>query len=94
MAGTGHIQDIEVILVDQTVEVDINEIQAGRRAPVTQQARLDVLRPERLAEKRVVLEIDLPDGQVVGGSPIRVESRELVERERLFAHDSSRVGPD
>jgi hypothetical protein len=43
---------------------------------VAEEPRLDVLRPERLGEQRVVHEVDLTDGQIVGGSPVGVDFRE------------------
>src|SRR5258708_21424142 len=53
MAGTGHIHYIEVVLVDQTIEVDIDKIQTGRRAPVPKQTRFDLFSLYRLPEKRL-----------------------------------------
>ena len=59
----------------------------GRGAPVAEQPRLDVLRPERLAQQRVVLQIDLADGQVVRGPPVGVEEVELARRQHpLILH--------
>ena len=50
----------------------IDEIQSRRGAPVAQQARLDVFQLQRLAKKRIFVEIDLPNGKIVGGAPIGV----------------------
>ncbi|MGY4446679.1 hypothetical protein ACVWZR_001339 [Bradyrhizobium sp. i1.3.1] len=44
---------------------------------MAEQARLDVLRPQRLAQQRIVEQIDLPDGEVVRGAPIAIEQIEL-----------------
>src|SRR5437879_5895823 len=52
----------------------------GRRGPVPEKSRFDVLRPQRLAEERVLPEIYLSDGEVVGGTPVRVEGEEGVVR--------------
>ena len=52
----------------------------GRRAPVAEQPRLDVLRLERLAQQRVVEQVDLADRQVVGRAPVGVDPAELVGR--------------
>jgi hypothetical protein len=43
---------------------------------MTQQASLDVAGLKRFVEQRVVDQIDLADGEVVGGAPIRVYSPE------------------
>ena len=37
---------------------------------------------QRLAQQRVVEQVDLPDGQVVRGAPPGVEARELLARQR------------
>src|SRR5699024_9332916 len=45
--------------------------------PVPEQARFDVLTLQRLAQERVVLEVDLAHGEVVRGPPPGVERLEL-----------------
>ena len=70
-------------LRDHAVQVHVDEVQARRRAPVAEQPRLDVLARERLAQQRVVEQVDLADRQVVGGAPERVEIAELRSRERV-----------
>src|SRR5262249_31180525 len=54
----------------------------GRRAPVAEQPRLDVLPLERHLEQRVVEEVDLADRQVVGGPPVGVHLPQLVGAQR------------
>jgi hypothetical protein len=46
--------------VDQPVQVRVDEVQAGRRAPVAQQSRLDVLDLQGLAQQRIPQKVDLP----------------------------------
>ena len=48
VAGAGDENHVQIMLPDQTVEMDVDEIKARRRAPVAQQARLDVLGLQRL----------------------------------------------
>jgi len=55
----------------------VDEVQAGRGAKVSQQSRLDVLDLQRLAEKRIGIEINLADGKVVGGAPVGVDLAQL-----------------
>jgi hypothetical protein len=66
------------MLPDQPVQMDVDEVQPGRRAPVAEQPRLDVIELERRGEQRVVEEIDLPDRQVVGRAPLGVDAVQLV----------------
>jgi hypothetical protein len=82
----GDVECVEVVLLDHPVQVGIDEVQAGRGAPVPEEPRLDVLLRERLLEQRVVVEIDLADRQVVGGAPVRIDEREFLVRERASHH--------
>jgi hypothetical protein len=72
MPRTGDVNHVEVVFVDHPVQVDIDEIQTRRGSPMTQESRLDVVFSERLLEQRIVVEIDLADREVIGGSPVRI----------------------
>jgi hypothetical protein len=73
---------VEVALPDDPVQMRVDEVEAGRRPPVAEEPRLDVLRLERLAQERVGHEVDLPDRQVVGGAPVGVDRPEAIGSER------------
>ncbi len=93
VAGAGEVDHLLVRLADQPRRVGVDERQAGARAPVAEQTRLDVVRDERALEQRVRTQVDLGDGEVVVGPPPGVEGCELVigrVRERL----DERVGGD
>src|SRR5262249_56048318 len=60
------VDHVEVVLVNNSVEVNVDEVQAWRRPPVAEEPWLDVILCERLLEQRVVVEIDLADGKVIG----------------------------
>ena len=77
MAGAGDIDHVEIELLDQPIEVRIDEVESRRRAPVPEQARLDVLLLQRLAQQRIVEQVDLADGQIVRGAPVGVDERSL-----------------
>ena len=53
------------MLLDDSIEMNVDEIEARRRAPVTEQPRLDVGWQEWISQEWVVIEIDLPDRQIV-----------------------------
>ena len=78
VARSGHVQGLDVPVDDRPVEVCPEEGQPGGGAPVPEQPRLDVLEPQRLAQQRVVEQVDLPDGQVVGRAPPGVEQSQPV----------------
>jgi hypothetical protein len=79
----GHVDDAQVPLPDRAVEVDVDEVEPGRRAPVTEEPWLDVLPLERLAQQGVVHQVDLPDGEVVGRPPVGVH---LLENPVVLQH--------
>ena len=43
VTGTGNVNHIQIVFVDQPVQMNIDEIEPRRGAPVPEQARLDVL---------------------------------------------------
>src|SRR5580698_4189136 len=43
MTGPNDIDHVQIVVLDQPVEMDIEEIQPRRRAPVTEQTGLDML---------------------------------------------------
>src|SRR5436190_22872322 len=53
---------------------------------MAEQARLDVLGPKRLPKQRIVLQIDLTDGEIVRGAKVRVDASELVTGWILVRH--------
>ena len=80
MPGTGDVDHVQIVLLDHPVQMDVDEVQTGRGAPVAQEPRLDVLLGQRLLEQGVVVEINLADRQVVGGAPVRVHQRPFLVR--------------
>jgi hypothetical protein len=71
--GADHVDHVEIESVDDAIQVRVEEVQARRGAPVTEQARLDVLARERLLEQRIVEQVDLPEREVVRSAPERVD---------------------
>ena len=81
MAGAGDVDHVEIVFLDQPIEVHVDEVEARRRAPMPEKARLDVLLLERLTQQRIVEQIDLADGQIVGGAPVGVDERAFAFRQ-------------
>ena len=82
MAGARDVDRVQVARLDLPVEVRVDEVQARRGAPVAEQPRLDVLVAQRLAHQRVVEQIDLPHGEVVGGTPVGVDQVKVATGKR------------
>jgi len=72
VTGTDDVNHVQIAFLDQPVEMNIDEVEASGGAPVSEQAGLDVLALERAFQQWIVLQIDLPDAEVVCGAPIRV----------------------
>src|SRR5438477_405191 len=74
--GTGDEDHVQILALDDPVEVGVEEVEPRGGAPVAEQPWLDVLAPQRLTQERVVEEVDLPDGEIVGRAPVGVDVRE------------------
>ena len=61
MTRTDHVDHVQVMRRDQPIEMDVEEIQPRRRAPVSKKPRLDVRECERLFEQWISAQIDLAD---------------------------------
>src|SRR5215475_1919690 len=72
MPGARDVDHVEIALLDHPVQVNVDEIQARRRSPMTEKPRLDVVLCERFFEQRIVIQVDLADREVVGGPPVRI----------------------
>ena len=91
VAGAGDVDDAEVVRLDHAVQVDVEEVEPCRSAPVSQESRLDVVEREPLLEQRVVVQIDLSDGEIVRRAPIAVHRAKLFSGQRILlrAHGAS-----
>ncbi len=76
---------VQVAVVDHPVQVDIDEVQPRRGAPVPQQPRLDVLKPQRLPEQRVVQQVYLAHGEVIRRPPPGVHALQRIGGQGRFA---------
>ena len=93
VSGTGHVDHVEVVLLDDPVQVDVDEVLPGRRAPVPQQHALHVLRDQGAFQQRIVVEIDLADRQVVGSAPVSVHRAEQLRSESVRCHRLTSKAP-
>jgi hypothetical protein len=83
MSGAAYVDGVEGARLDDAVEVHVNEVQAGGRAPMTEQPRLDVGELERTLEQGIVEQVNLPDRKVVRRAPPGIHQLELRGRQRL-----------
>ena len=91
VAGTGEVDHVQVVLVDDPVEVCIDEVLTRDSAPVTNDLFLDLGRFERLFQQGGVQKIQLAGGQIVRGPPVGVYLFQLGRRQGSFpGHPGSR----
>ena len=90
VSGTGQEDHIQIIALDRTVQMRVDEVLSGYRAPVADDLFLDHIGGQRLPKERVLQQIQLAGGQIVGRAPVGVHLlQQLVsDRALLFAgHD-------
>jgi hypothetical protein len=85
----GDEDHVEVARPNRSVEMGVEEIQPRRGAPVAKQSRLNVLGAQRLAQQRVVEQVDLAHGQVVGSAPPAIDQLELAHSQRAVGEARS-----
>ena len=73
VARAGDEQDACIGVEDQAVQPGVDEVDAGHRAPVTEQPWLDVRRVQRLLEHVIATEVDHRRGYVVGRATVQLQ---------------------
>src|SRR4030095_4328989 len=74
------------------VEMDVDEIEAGRGAPVSEQSRFDMLFRQWLLQERIVVEGDLPYREGVRRAPVGGDLLEPVGGESRGLSRTGRLG--
>jgi hypothetical protein len=88
VAGAADVDHAEIARLDGAVQVDPDEVEAGGGPPVAEQTGLDVLDRDRLLEQRVLVQVNLSHGEIVGRAPPRVDLPQDFGRERTFRHEA------
>src|SRR5215467_1675261 len=78
MAGPGQEDHVQVILLDESVQMDVNKGQARTGSPVSQQATLNVFALQRLFQEGIVLKVDHAQHQVVTSAPVGVRLAQIL----------------
>ena len=82
VSRSGHENRVEIPRDDRAVHVRVHQVETRGRAPMPEQARLQVLDAQRLVQERIREQIDLPDRQIICGAPIRVDRAQLSGTQR------------
>ena len=91
VSGSGDVDDLRRVRLDQPVQMDVDEVLARRGAPVAEEPRFDLRCEERCAQQRVFEKIDLADAQIVGGVPVSDHLVEQVGRKRPLGNQLDRL---
>ena len=86
--GAGDVNHVEVVFLDDPVQVHVNEVLPGGRAPVSQQHVLHIRERQRPLQQRIVVEINLADRQIVGGAPVGIHLVEQFRGKSFCLHGS------
>jgi hypothetical protein len=81
---TGHEDHVQVVALDHAIEMRPHERERRARAPVAEQAVLDVLGMQGRLDQGVVLEIDHSDGEVIARAPPGIDQTQLLARKRVL----------
>ncbi len=88
--GSGDVDHVEIVQLDGSIEMNVDEILPRRRAPMPDHQRFDVSQLQRLAQHRIVVEIDLTDREIVGRAPIGVHQAQFRRVQARLALGESR----
>ena len=97
MSRTGQQNHVQIIPLDYTVQVYIYKVLARYSTPVSYNLLLNLLHCQRLAQQRVVQQVQLAGSQIVGCTPIRIHLAQqfvcqrsffFADRLHVFAHES------
>src|SRR5438552_974208 len=61
MTWSGNVNGIQIMGPDQPVHMDVDEVESGRGSEMPQQPGFYMFQLQRLAQQRIVVQIDLPD---------------------------------
>src|ERR1700677_2509687 len=78
MTGADEVDHVQAALANDAIPVHIEEVEAGRRAPVAKQTRLYVVDDQWPLKQWIVFEVDLAYGKIVGGAPVRIHLGQLL----------------
>ena len=87
MPRAGDVNHVEVVFLDDPVQMHINEVLPGGRSPVAEEHMLHIREGQRPLQQWIVVEIDLPDRQIVGGTPVSVHVVEQFRGECVSNHN-------
>ena len=94
VAGTGEVDHIEVVALDDAVQVRVDEVLARAGAPVADDGLLEIALFERALKQGVIEQVELAGGQVVRGAPVGVELPELLPVQRRLLESRAAFSTD
>ena len=90
VSGSADIDHVQVVLGDHSVQVGVDESLSRHRAPVAHRRGLHIGGTQGLPEQGIVLQIELPRRQVIGGPPVGVDFAQHVRSEGTLLRHAGR----
>ena len=84
VAGAADVDHVQIVPDDGSVQVGVNKVLAGAGAPVAHNVLLQMLWLQGGAQQRIVQQIELAGGQIVGCAPPGVNGVELLAGQGIF----------
>src|SRR5258708_783275 len=78
MSRSGDQKHIQVMLIDETVEMCIDHVNARTCSPVTKQTIFHLFACQRIFQKHIALKVNLSCSEIIGGALVADECREIV----------------
>ena len=91
MSRPDDVNHVQIALADQPVPVQVKKVQPRRRSPVAQQPRLHVVQRQGPLQQRIVLQVNLADGEIIGGAPVGVHPLQFIVGQRTLTVSRGRV---
>ncbi len=89
---TGDVDHVQVVFLDDSVQVRVDEVLPRRRPPVSEKHSLHIRQRQGALQERVVVKINLADRQVVGRAPVRIDEAQLLVGKPALAHGRTYEG--
>ena len=94
VAGAGEVDHVQIVPLDDPVKVRINKVLARAGAPVAYDSLLQIGGGQGTLQQRIVQQIELAGGQIIGGAPIGIDLLELRRgQRRLLREPGTAAGP-
>lgn len=84
MAWSSDVDHVQTVFLNDPVEMNVDEIEPRRCAPMAQETRFHMLNCQRLTKSRILQGVDLADGKIIGRAPVGIHLPCVIWGKRLI----------